>query len=336
MRNMSQKPRVRSQKSRSDGVFVIRHLSSFFRSRILVFSFLVFSFFSSLNLFSQKISATVDRDKILIGEQIELKVLVTDIDKSNADVSHWFDLPDSFNHMEIVKRFPIDTISAEGTTNYSQKIILTSFDSGVWQIPAITVSFAEKISINALPISISVLPVDVSNLKEYHDFKEIIEVKPETDWLFLGSIAASVIVLGIIMFLVIRYFRRRKLKPKQVSKIFGIKEVLQQLDDLETKGLIEKQQHKLFFTELITICKNFSDEQLNIYSANKTTDEYMLMLKNKVGNEPAQIRYFQILRLADAVKFAKFIPPNNECTDAVFDAKTFVQTIYHFQFSKKD
>jgi len=290
----------------------------------------------SSNLFSQKISATVDRDKILIGEQIELKVLVTDIDKANADVSHWFDLPDSFNHMEIVKRFPIDTIAAEGSTNYSQKILITSFDSGVWQIPAITVSFAEKLSINAMPISISVLPVDVSNLKDYHDFKEIIEVKPETDWLFIGSIAAAVIVLAIIIFLVIRYVRKRKLKPKPVSKSFGIKDVLHQLDALQAKGLIEKKQHKLFYTELIDICRTYSDHQLNIYSANKTTDEYMLMLKNKIGNEPKLIHFFQLLRLADAVKFAKFIPPNNECDDAIFDARTFVQTIYHFQFSKKD
>ncbi len=290
----------------------------------------------SSNLFSQKISATVDRDKILIGEQIELKVLITDIDKANADVSHWFDLPDSFNHMEIVKRFPIDTISAEGSINYSQKIIITSFDSGVWQIPAITVSFAEKLSINAMPINISVLPVDVSNLKDYHDFKEIIEVKPETDWLFIGSITAAVIVLVIIIFLVIRYFNKRKLRPKSVSKIFSIKDVLHQLDALQAKGLVEKKQYKLFYTELINICRNYSDHQLNNYSANKTTDEYMLMLKSRIGNEPTLIHFFQLLRLADAVKFAKFIPPNNECDDAIFDAKTFVQTIYHFQFSKKD
>ncbi len=329
MRKMSQESRIKSQEPRVDRVLVIRHPS-------FVIYFLILFLTFSTNLFSQKISATVDRDKILIGEQIELKVLVTDIDQANADISHWFDLPDSFNHIEVVKRFPIDTISAEGATNYSQKIILTSFDSGVWQIPAITVSFRDKLSINAMPISISVLPVDVSNLKDYHDFKEIIEVKPETDWLFIGEIAAAVIVLAIIIFLVVRYFRKRKLKPKPVSKVYSIKDVLHQLDALYAKGLIEKNQHKLFFTELIDICRTYSDHQLNIYSANKTTDEYMILLKNKIGNEPKLIHFFQLLQLADAVKFAKFIPPNTDCEDAIFDARTFVQTIYNFQFTKKD
>ena len=132
----------------------------------IVILFLCISSFS----FAQKISATVDRDKILIGEQIELKILVTDVDKNTADVSQWFNLPDSFNHFEIVKRLPIDTISNSGLVSYSQKIMLTSFDSGYWQIPAANVSFNDKQSINAMPINISVLPVDVSNLKDYHDF----------------------------------------------------------------------------------------------------------------------------------------------------------------------
>ena len=298
----------------------------------IVILFLCISSFS----FAQKISATVDRDKILIGEQIELKILVTDVDKNTADVSQWFNLPDSFNHFEIVKRLPIDTISNSGLVSYSQKIMLTSFDSGYWQIPAANVSFNDKQSINAMPINISVLPVDVSNLKDYHDFKEIIEVKKETDWLFIGAIAAAAIVLAIFIFFLIRYLKKRKSKPKAVLKQFGIKEVLQQLDALQQKNLIQKNQHKLFFTELIFICRNFSDQQLNIFSANKTTDEYMLLLKNKIGNEPTQIKYFQLLRLADAVKFAKFIPSNIECDEAFANAKTFVQTIYNFQFAKKN
>lgn len=323
---MSQETRVKSQESRFDGVSVIRHLSSVF----------LFCFCISSNLFSQKIVATVDRDKILIGEQIELKILVTDVDKNAADVSQWFNLPDSFNHFEIIKRLPVDTISNEGFISYSQKIILTSFDSGYWQIPAANVLFSDKKTVQAMPINISVLPVDVSNLKDYHDFKEIIEVKKETNWLLIGAIAAAAIVLAVLIFFLIRYLKRRKSKPKTFSKTFGIKEALQQLDELQQKDLIQKNQHKLFFTELIFICRNFSDQQLNIFSSNKTTDEYMLLLKNKIGNEPTQIKYFQLLRLADAVKFAKFIPSKTECDEAFANAKTFVQTIYDFQFAKKN
>ena len=291
---------------------------------------------ASSNLFSQKISATVDRDKILIGEQVELKVLVTDVDKNQKNVSQWFSLPDSFNHFEIIKRFPIDTIAVEGSINYSQKIILTSFDSGKWQIPVIDISFTNNQIIHSDSIEISVLPVDVSNLKDYHDFKEIVEVKAETDWLFIGAVAALLVVSVILIYGLFRYWKKRKALSKKGHTQLGIKEALEQLDLLQQKGLIEKNRHKLYFTELILICRNFSDTQLQIFSADKTTDEYMLLLKNKVGNETTQTKYFQLLRLSDAVKFAKFLPSKTDCEEAMADAKKFVQTIYDFQFSKKN
>ncbi len=289
----------------------------------------------SSNLFSQKITATVDRDKILIGEQIELSIVVSDIDKNKIDIAQWFNLPDSFNHVEVIKRLPIDTINTQGVFSYAQKIILTSFDSGYWQIPSVAVALSNKQNIITEGINISVLPVDVSNVKDYHDIKEIIEVKTETDWLLIGAVAAAAIVAALLLFLLIRYFVKRKKKLKPTSKHFGIKEALEKIDELQQKKLIEKNQHKIFFTELVDICRSFSDIQLNISTANKTTDEYMLLLKGKVGTEPVQIQYFQVLRLADAVKFAKFIPAESECNEAVEHAKIFLQTIYQFQFIKK-
>jgi hypothetical protein len=311
-------------------------LSSFFCSRILVFGLLLFSIFSSLNLYAQKITATVDRDKILIGEQVELKVLVTDVDKNQNKVSQWFSLPDSFNHFEIIKRLPVDTIAVEGSINYSQKIILTSFDSGKWQIPVIDIAFTNKQIIHSDSIEISVLPVDVSSLKDYHDFKEIVDVKAETDWLFIGAVVAGLIVSAILIYGLFRYWKKRKSPSKKSVKQLGIKEALEQLEILQQKGLIEKNKHKLYFTELILICRNFSDTQLQMFSADKTTDEYMLLIKNKVGNETTQTKFFQLLRLSDAVKFAKFMPSKTDCEEAMADAKKFIQTIYDFQFSKKN
>jgi hypothetical protein len=303
--------------------------------------FLLVFFFSFISIFlfnsptySQNVSASMDRDKILIGEQVELLLKVTDLDRSRQDIDKWFNLPDSFNHLEVVKRLPIDTSEAEGVYTYSQKILLTSFDSGYWQIPPVTISFTNKKSANTQPVNVSVLPVDVSNLKDYHDFKDIIEVNGETNWWRIGGIIIVIIALCIIVVLLIRYFKKRESVQLPPVKKIGVEEALRQIDALQKRELIAKQQHKLYFTELIHICRSFSDRQLNISSANKTSDEYMLLLKGKIGTEPAQISYFQLLRLADAVKFAKFIPGNSECEEAAVVAREFVKTIYQFQFQK--
>ena len=305
--------------------------------------FLLLFFFSFFSIFlfnsysySQSVSATIDRDKILIGEQAELLLKVTDLDRSRQDINKWFNLPDSFNHLEIVKRLPIDTSEVEGVYTYSQKIILTSFDSGYWQIPASNISFTNKKSANTQPLNLSVLPVDVSNLKEYHDFKDIIDVNAVTDWWKIGEIIIVVIVFCIIVILIVNYYKKRKSVQLLPVKKIGVEEALRQIDALQKKDLIAKQQHKLYFTELINICRDFSDRQLNISSANKTSDEYMILLKGKIGTEPLQVSYFQLLRLADAVKFAKFIPGSSECDDAAVVARNFVKIIYQFQFQKKE
>ncbi len=103
-------------------------------SLAIIFSFIYLFLFNTL-VFSQNVSASVDRDKILIGEQVELSLKVTNMDRSIQDIDKWFNLPDSFNHLEVVKRLPVDTSVVDGIYTYSQKILLTSFDSGYWQIP---------------------------------------------------------------------------------------------------------------------------------------------------------------------------------------------------------
>ena len=296
--------------------------------------FMLLCFLSvGLPSFSQKIAVSADRNKIVIGEQIELKVTVSAPDKHIADQLQWFDLPDSFNHFEIVKRFPIDTILTDGAYTFIQKIIITSFDSGYWYIPALKVTAGNALQGDSIPVS--VLPADVSNLKEYHDFKDIVEVKAETDWWLIAEITGAVLVFIVVVILIFRYFKNRKPRKKKTDAVYGILEVLKQIDELDQKDLIAAGKHKLYFSELIQICRTFSDHQLQVSSSNKTTDEYMLLLKNRVGNEPVQISYFQLLRLADAVKFAKYIPAREDCQQAIQDAKSFVQTIYEFQFIKK-
>ena len=303
---------------------------SIVNSRFLKVILLIFTIhISLLTSFSQKVSATVDRDKILIGEQITLQIKVDDVSTSKG-INQWFNLPDSFNHFEIVKRFTVDTINIDGSVSYLQKIILTSFDSGYWQIPSLTILFNSTKKIISDSIAVTVLPVDVSGLKDYHDIKEIIEVKKETDWLFIAATAAAVIISVILIYFIIQYFRKRKRVPKQKIRAFSIDDILKEIEKLQQKKLEGTGEHKLLFTNLINICREFSDTQLQIHSADKTTDEYILLVKNKIGTEPMQVKYFQLLRLSDAVKFAKYIPVNDECIEAFITAKTFVQTIHQY------
>ena len=286
---------------------------------------------SSLNSFSQKVSATIDREKILIGEQVELQLKVENMDKGKMDIAKWFNVPDTFNHMEVVFRFPIDTIKLDESYTFIQKIKLTSFDSGYWAFPELTILLNNQKSISALPLGVTILPVDVSNMQDYHDIKDILEVKLKNDW----RIIASIVLMTIIAFFGLLWvLSKRKPVPMVLPKKMGNKNpyewALQQLEELQKRKLLETQQQKLFYSELVSICRTFSDAQLKVETSNKTTAEYLLSMKGMVGTEPTQTKYFQLLRLADAVKFAKFIPSNEDGSGAIVSSRDFIETINKF------
>jgi hypothetical protein len=278
---------------------------------------------------AQKISAVVDREKILLGEQIELQLRVDDLDRTKT-IDKWFNLPDSINHIEVVERLPIDTIKTGNTISYVQKIKITSFDSGYWQLPALEILMGTQKKVTPA-IGITVLPVDVSNVTDYHTIKDILEVELENDW----RIIAALVALALISFFAMLWFLYKKKsiaipKPKKNEIVHPYEWAMQQLQLLQQKNLIATHQHKLFYTELISICRNFSDAQLLANTNNKTTDEYMLWIKGRIGNEPEQVKYFQLLRLGNAVKYAKYTPATLENDEAFATAKNFINTLYNY------
>lgn len=287
----------------------------------------------SLQAVAQRVTTTTNKSTIRIGEQFELKLTVEPAANSTVLLESWFNLPDSFNHFEVLQRLPIDTIEIGGAKSFTQKILITSYDTGTFKLPEFPVKLIGNKTLTSLPLPIKVLPVNISNMQDYNDIKEIIEVEPETDWWFWGKIGVGILLLlFLIAFIIKRFFGKKVGKP--IKKIaVSVNDVLQQIDALQP--LIASQQCKLFFTSLITITRNFSDAQLRITSLTKTTDEYMVLLKGKVGNEPTQVQYYQLLRLSDAVKFAKYQPATTECEQAIHAAKTFVTTIHSFNYQPR-
>jgi len=287
----------------------------------------------SLQSLAQRVTTTTNKSTIRIGEQFELKLTVDPAANSTLLLETWFNLPDSFNHFEVLQRLPIDTIEVGGAKSFTQKILITSYDTGTFKLPEFAVKLVGNKTLTSLPLPIKVLPVNISNMQDYNDIKEIIEVEPETDWWLWGKIGVgALLLLLLIAFVIRRFFSKSSNKP--IKKIaVSVHDVLQQIDALQP--LIASQQYKLFFTSLITITRNFSDAQLGLTSLTKTTDEYMVLLKGKVGNAPTQVQYYQLLRLSDAVKFAKYQPATTECDQAIHAAKTFVTTIHSFNYQPR-
>jgi hypothetical protein len=273
--------------------------------------------------YSQQVSAVADREKILLGEQIKLTLRSDNV----PGITQWFMLPDSVNHIEVVERSKIDTIAVESIQRYEQVITLTSFDSGRWQLPALRLT-TNKGTLATQPIAIEVLPVDVSQMQDYHDIKEIIEVAPENNWLSLIIIIAlTLLSLGALY-----YFMQRKRatmisRPVLDGNLTPLQWALRELEKLQQENLSAGQAIKTYYQRLTNISRQYFYLQLQHKALHQTTSEWMLQLQPLPVRQDAKIAFLQLLRLADTVKFARYLPPTEENSSALQVARQMFEQV---------
>lgn len=250
------------------------------------------------------INAQVDRSQVLLGEQIKLKIELTA--PSAQPVTQWFNFPDSFNHLEVVERNAVDSSLQGSIKKYVQQFTITGFDSGVWDIPAFAVTVANK-TYNTQPLTITVVPVRLQD-SSYHDIREIIDVPQEkTSWWYWIAGILSLILAGILAWL---WLRTRKKGPAAVinnaAKISALQEAMERLRQLQREELPAKGEWKKFYSTLTDITKVYSQKRFTLPALQFTTDELLVHLNNISRETMGKLA--ETLRIADAVKFAKYEP----------------------------
>lgn len=272
--------------------------------------------------FSQKVTAAISRDKIRLGDYFDLKLKVEPTNNSSLVVNDWFNIPDTFAGFQVVKRQPIDTVSIASTKGYSQVITLTSFDTGLHTLPEFIVMVGNK-QYQTLPLSVTFIPIDVTMRKDYNDIKDIIDPAPEENYLLWKIIAGAIVWVAILYFVIKKWIiAKRKPRIPLHPKDYSLQHIIQQLDALET--LYQSNKYQLFYTELMAICKEYSDHQLHLHTPTKTTAEYVSILNKTIQNDGLLRQYIQLLRVAEKVKFAKAIPSLDQCVQSLTEAKAIV------------
>jgi hypothetical protein len=262
-----------------------------------------------------RIKASVDKDRILIGEPIRL-TLEADIPEHEA-IS--FFVLDTLSHFEFLAKEKIDTVNTPGGTRLTQIIRITSFDSGSQVIPAMVI--AGKYITDSIPIEVSYTPFDPN--QQYHDIKDVIDVDVEQKkhwWKYAVGFA------GIILLLLLIYQLNKKKKPVAVAApviIDPYKDAMEQIDKLESMKLPSKQH----YTVLVDIFRNYVFRKKGINSLQKTADDLVIQLAALKLNKENFDKVAQALRLSDFVKFAKFSPLPEDDAMALTAIKTTIKEI---------
>lgn len=276
----------------------------------------------SMGVFAQgsiKATATLDTNVILIGDQINLLLEVTNT--TNRTVAFPFLTDTVVEGVEIFEKSPVDTIRKENsdTVIYRQNLVITSFDSGFYAIPPFqflidndTANFAET---EALLLEVQTIPVKME--EEIKDIKDPLSIP--ISWLqiatYVGIGLLIIIILGVILFFVLT-----KKKPAEIVSGFAQRKplppheiALAKLQTLKDKKLWQNGRVKEYHSEVSEILREYLEARFKFNALEQVTDEIMAELESRV-NEELRRKTKSILQLSDLAKFAKFepLPDENE------------------------
>ena len=276
-------------------------------------------FFSGAAIFGNAqnkttVKASLDRNKILIGEPIKLSV---EVNIPRKEAIRFFTI-DSLPHFEFLEKQKIDTSGSGNETVLKQVFKITSFDSGHWVIPSLVLE--KNIATDTIPVD-----VDFSNFdpnQDYHDIKDIIEVNPveKKNWLWFIISGAILFVLIIIWLL---SMRKKKVVLSVQPVVNPYEEAMKQLEQLRKQKLPPNQ----YYSELVDIFRLYIFRKKEILSLQKTTDDLVMQLKDINLDKEQHAQLAQALRLSDFVKFAKYIPANEDDVNVFNAIKNSITTI---------
>ncbi len=308
------------------------------RSAIILFVAFVFSF---QNSFAQlpAVKTSVDRNSILIGQRINYRVSTSMPD--NTYRLSWLSIPDSIGNFNVITKNKIDSSYANGNLNFSQDIILTSFDSGRQVIPPLTLTLSTldgdstfNLFTDSIAINVTYSPTD--SIMPFHDIKNIIEVKKSFPWWAWALVALGVILLIIWILFLFKFLKKKKEVKIFESKLSPYDEAIQSLNDLEKENLLQQNKFKEYYSRLTDIFKRYLSRKTNTYQLHLTTDELLIELKGLDLSKEQISEFASSLRMGNAVKFAQYTPPAYENEKAFLQTKEMITAIHNIVNKKPE
>ncbi|MBR4482740.1 MAG: hypothetical protein IKS58_02050 [Paludibacteraceae bacterium] len=270
----------------------------------------------------------LEPSKIVIGDQTKLSYELTQ-DKSERVSCPVFS--DTITKgVELVETLKPDTIDlGGGRIQVKLDYMVTAFDSGFYFIPAQKfVSIND--SVQSKPLGLLVDTVETGEQAEINPVKDIMD--PPFLWSEFFYWAGIVLLVLLIVALIIYMIMRERLNSK-LDFVFHREEpaippyqiALQQLEEVKSEKAWQSGDIKAFYTRVTDIMREYMMGQFSINAMELTTDEILALTKKNPEFEQVRQILKEVLELSDLVKFAKFIPLEDENNRSMLNAFAFVE-----------
>ncbi len=278
--------------------------------------------------------SSLDSNAIMIGDHVKYELGIT---VPKEMIVNWPLLIDTLtSNIEIIKSSRIDTTYSGTDISLYQQFIITSFDSGYFEIPPTDFKFRHindsnyfTTSTGMLFLQVYVPEVDTSQafkplvgpIKEPYTFTEILP------WLIV--VTAAIILIVFIIFYIIRRKKRQpifKRKPKPVLPAHVL--AINKFEELRLAKIWQAGHLKKYYSQLTDIVREYMVNRYNFDAPEMTSYEIITKLHEFGINKEAMSKLEGVLHLSDMVKFAKAVPTALEndlglthCVDFVNETK---------------
>lgn len=266
------------------------------------------------------VSSAFDSTRIYVGDQINFTVTIEQPADTELKLPVFTDT--IIKNIEVLKGPDVDSISiGNGRVKIIEKYLVTSFDSGLYQIDPV---FAESRNADGIKRFFSdyarlevrkyrVAPSDTTS--RIYDiigpYKAPVTVSEVLPW------ALAAIILAALVWALVVFIKKRKLvksgSPVIVNPDPAHVIAFRELEKLRSEELWQKGQYKQYYTRLTEILRQYLENRYKVYSLELTTSETLhALLKTGFRKNDDYERLRTVLTGADLVKFAKYVPENDE------------------------
>lgn len=287
--------------------------------------------FTLAQLPQYEFKASVSKDTITIGDQVEFNILVALPKGYTFSFSAHTDT--LAKGIEILQPFRIDTLkSAADRAEYIYKLLITSFDSGVHRIAPQKIAFGasepfDTVQTAAVWLTVKTVPRDTT-VAGIFDIKQPLD-EPITFAEVAPWVGGTILLGALIFFLVLlirRLLQRKPIvlfeKPKDPAHVVALRK-LQSIFD--AKRWLD-DDYKAFHSEVTEIIREYIEGRFGIPALEQTTmDIVHSFQKDNVIPKALFEKFFENFATSDLVKFAKYSPSVQENESLLKFAFDFVK-----------
>jgi len=269
----------------------------------------------------------IQPSKIVIGDQAKLTFELTQ-DKDDKISCPLF-VDTIIGGVDLVEALRPDTATlADGRIKIELNYMVTAFDSGFYFIPAQKFALGYD-SVSSKPLGLVVDQVQVEAESDIKPIKDVMDAPFSWSEFFYwaGIILVILVVIAAVIYILLKYVFKKKvtiIPVKQEPVIPPHILALQRLEAIKEEKSWQKDI-KGFYTQVTDVIREYIDSQFSINAMELTTDQILELTKKNKDFEQVRALLKEMLELSDLVKFAKFVPLEDDNNRSMLNAFAFVE-----------